>query len=234
MAIYQRRIKILTEHADFTRRLKLAELLKFAQELSIAHTTELGAGREKTLDKGLLWVVGRQHFEIVKIPLYDEHVLLESWPGETRFFFLPRFYEFSDEDTHEVLVRGTAVWSLIDEKTRMPIVPGEHDIFIPEEKTGREIDLPLGFRIPELKEEAEFEVRYSDADLNGHLNNTAYLNKVMDLIPTDYLKAHEPKALDVQYKKEIKLGETITLSYGLVDSSWWFSCEKFMIKIEFH
>ena len=231
MSIYEERLKILTEHADFQRKLKLSELLKFTQESSIAHNTEYGAGREATLDKGLLWVIGRQRFEISRMPDYDVFVRLRTWPGKTKYFFMPRFYEIVDDKTGELLVRGTAIWSLIDEKARHPIIPSEYGIHIPEESD--EFPLPPFPPVPELSRVAAFEVHYGDADLNGHLNNTAYFTKVMDLIPIDYLKHHELKAVDVQYKKEIKLGEVIELSYGLIGDSWWFACERFKIVIEF-
>lgn len=232
MEIYSQKLKILTEHADFNRNLRLRELLKFAQEMSIAHTTLMGAGRDKTLDKGLLWIVSKQHFEISRLPDYDEWIEMLSWAGETRFVLLPRFYEFNTL-AGETLIRGSAIWGLIDEKTRTIIKPVEHGIIIKPENTGRELAIPLGFRPPVLSERAEIEVKYSGADLNGHLNNTAYLDLVMDLIPISFLSSHNPKTLDIQYKKEIKLGGKTSVSYGLVDDCWWFSAEEFLIKIQY-
>ena len=53
------------------RRLRISTMFEWFQEGSITHTEELGCGREKTLDKGLLWVVTLQRAEIGRLPLYD-------------------------------------------------------------------------------------------------------------------------------------------------------------------
>ena len=233
MSILRKQEKILTEHADFRRKLKLSEMLKFTQEISIEHVTACGAGIDRTIDRGFLWVIGRQRFEIERMPLYDEEFELVTWPSKPKYYFMPRSYEFVSRDG-ENLIRGTAVWSLIDESTRHPIIPSEHDIpIIGDEVTGRELQLPPFGLTPELPNVSAFAVHYSDADINGHLNNTAYLSKVMDLIPLDYIKAHEIKALDVQYRKEIRLGEVVEMKYGLVDDAWWFACDHFRVMIQF-
>ena len=63
------------------------------------------------------------------------------------------------------------------------------------------------------------------------MNNTKYLDVCEDLIPTDFLLDHEAKELFCDYKKEIKLGEEFELSYGLIDGSYWFVSDHFVIRI---
>ena len=60
MSIYSIEYRILSSDTDANRRLRLSRLFTLLQEASIAHTTELGMGREKTLDRGLLWIVTLQ------------------------------------------------------------------------------------------------------------------------------------------------------------------------------
>ena len=233
MELYRKEIKILSSCCDYKRKLRLSELLKFTQEASIEHTTLMGMGREKTLDKGLLWIVSKQHYEISSLPSYDDAIELLSYAGETRFILLPRHYEITLASSNEPLIKGSAIWGLIDEKSRQPILPLEHGIEIIPYVTGREIDIPLGIKVPPLEKEGEIEAKYSCCDLNGHLNNASYIDVVMDLIPLDYLNGHEPRILDVIYKKEIRLGEKVALKYGQKEDVWYFSSEYFVIKIEF-
>jgi hypothetical protein len=49
--------RLLASDCDAERRVKLSALLRSIEEVSIADTTRLHMGREKTLDKGLLWVI---------------------------------------------------------------------------------------------------------------------------------------------------------------------------------
>ena len=88
--------KLLTSNCDVNRKLKLSELLNWFQEIAIRDTEEHGMGRDKTLDRGLLWVVTGYRIEINRLPVYDEHVTLTSWPGKTIHVFFPRYFRMTD------------------------------------------------------------------------------------------------------------------------------------------
>ena len=71
MSVYREEILLRSKDVDLFRRLRLSRLFELLQEASIRHTEQLGMGREKTLDKGLLWVVTMQRCEISRMPEYD-------------------------------------------------------------------------------------------------------------------------------------------------------------------
>ena len=54
MSIYRKELLLRSEHVDMYRRLRTSELFRLLQEASIRHTEELGMGRDKTLDRGVL------------------------------------------------------------------------------------------------------------------------------------------------------------------------------------
>ena len=74
MNIYRKDIRILSKDADMARTLRLSTMFTWMQEAAIAHTIELGVPREKTLDKGLLWVVTQLRAVMTRLPSYDETV----------------------------------------------------------------------------------------------------------------------------------------------------------------
>ena len=78
MSVYEKGYRLLSSDVDAGQRLRLSRLFTFLQEASIAHTTELGMGREKTLDRGLLWIVTLQQVQVARLPVYDEDVKLLS------------------------------------------------------------------------------------------------------------------------------------------------------------
>ena len=61
--------------------MRLSVLMRLFQECCIAHTEELGMGREKTLDRGFLWVINSETIEITRLPEYDEEITLLCRPG---------------------------------------------------------------------------------------------------------------------------------------------------------
>lgn len=210
--IYEQTLLLGSEHVDCFRRLRTSTLFSLLQTASIRHTEALGMGREKTLDRGLLWVVGRQHVVIDRMPVYDERITLRSWPGETMRVLFPRYYELLSENG-EPLVRAGAVWSLMDVETRATAFPDEYGVEIEGVETGREV--PYLAKMPALSttELAEFVVPYSYVDLNDHLNNARYFDMVEDVLPPSR-GGKKLREILTEYHAEIKLGETVHLEWG--------------------
>ena len=148
------------------------------------------------------------------------------------FFFMRQERNLTTKG--EVLVKGVAVWTLIDKKSRKMINPSHYGIQIPCDSMEGQIEFPPSYSFQEeLPLEAKIEATYSRCDLNGHLNNTFYFDCVQDLIPIDYLKSHECVSINVSYKKEIPLGESAPIQYGIFDSHCDFQSDHFQIRLEY-
>ena len=210
--VYSLELRLKNRDVDMFRRLRTSRLFELLQEAAIAHTEALGMGREMTLDRGLLWVVTLQRAEIARIPEYDERIRVESWPGETMHVLFPRYYRLTGEGGEE-LVRASALWMLVDEKTRRFVFPERYGIRIDGVTTGREPDLPTAPAALETTRERAFTVPYSYVDLNGHMNNTRYFDLAEDCVGA----AAEGRALsrvETEYKTEARLGDRLSLRWG--------------------
>ena len=218
MSIYRYEYRILSSDTDADRRLRLSRLFTLLQEASIAHTTQLGMGREKTLDRGLLWIVTLQQAEIVRLPMYDETIRLRSWPGKMMHLLFPRYYRIEDERGN-TLIDASALWALMDEKKRSVVFPEQHGIRIRGVHTGKEIPLPAAPRMPLHPETGTFTVPYSYVDLNGHMNNTRYFDLAEDLMP-QALRSRRIARIQTEYAREAREGDTITLQREATDDGY--------------
>ena len=210
--IYTQEFKIRSTEVNKHRFLRTSALFTMLQEISIAHTTALGMGRDKTLDRGLLWILAQQRAEINRMPEYDEDVVLKSWPGDMMRMLFPRYYQMETADG-EILIKGSAIWSLLGEESRTLIDSDEYGVHIDGYTTGDEIDLIAGPRPSELTNHSEFSVPFSYIDINGHLNNAKYFDIVDDLIPA----AHEglmPSLIAVRYITEARENSILNLDWG--------------------
>ncbi len=54
-------------------------------------------------------------------------------------------------------------------------------------------------------------VGYSDVDVNEHLNNSRYVDFIMDCFTLEEHKKHSIKSIEVNYSNEALPGDTITL-----------------------
>ncbi len=230
--IYEIQLKIRSIDVDMHRRLRTSVLLSWIQEAAIAHTEALGMGREKTLDKGLLWIVNMQRIEISRLPVYDEEVLLRSWPGKSMHLLFPRYFELLDRDG-KVLVSGSALWSLINENTRALIFPEKFGIRIDGNETGSELPLPTPARMLPCTDSRSFTVPYSFIDLNRHMNNTRYLDLAEDCI-FEEVKDQALRSVRIEFQREILFNDTVALAWGHEDGRWLITgtVEKPCFKIE--
>ncbi len=230
--VYEQELLLGSEHVDCFRRLRTSTMLRLFQTISIRHTEQLGMGRDKTLDKGLLWVIARQRVEIAHMPEYDERIVLRSWPGETMHVLFPRYYEIAAADG-STLVSGSAVWLLMDAEGRGTVFPDEHGIEIEGVETGREMPYMTKIAPIEAAGHAVFTVPYSYVDINGHMNNARYFDLVEDHIPAAR-EGRPLRALQAEYHAEAPLGTALSLDWGEQDGRYYAcgSGEKLCFKME--
>ena len=219
MSLYERELKLRSRDVDLYRRLRVSELFALLQEAAIAHTEALGMGREKTLDRGLLWIVTMQSAEIRRMPEYDETIRLFSWPGETMHLFFPRHYRIESE-TGETLIRANALWMLVDQQSRRMVFPERYGIEIAGVTQSDELPLPSApARLPTTEERA-FRVPYSYVDLNGHMNNTRYFDLMEDCLPAA-AEGRVLRSVRTEYTGEARLGDTLTVRWGGQNGRWY-------------
>ena len=210
--MFRRELLLRSKDVDLHRRLRTSRLFELLQEASIRHTEELGMGRDKTLDKGILWVVGLQRAEIRRMPVYDEQIVLKSWPGKTMHLFFPRYYQL-ETAAGEVLLKASALWTLVDESTRKVVFPEKYGVVIEGEVTGEEISLPASPRKLETDRAVPFRVPYSYVDLNGHMNNTRYFDLAEDCIPAS-LEGRPLRLIQTEYVSEARIGDELQVRWG--------------------
>ena len=236
MSFYEKDYTIQSSDVDMFRRLRVSKLFEFMQEAAIHHTEALGAGRAKTLDRGVLWVVTMQHAEINRLPEYDEKVKLISWPGITMSVMFPRYYELVS-DSGELLARGSALWMLMDMVERDMVFPDEEGIEIEGCVTGREYPLPKPLKPIETDKNVDFTVPFSYSDINGHLTNTKYFDIAEDMTSLSAL-GRTPKYVFAEYSGEARFGETVDIALTETDNLVYLAGTKeqkkvFKVKFEY-
>ena len=209
MNIYEQDYRIAYSDTDMRRRLRLSRLFTLLQEAATDHAAILGAGREKTLDRGILWIVTLQQAEISRMPVYDEQVKIVTWPGKPKHLLFPRWYRVTDRQGN-ALIEASSLWALMDANTRKAVFPEQSGIMLPGVQTGLESPLPRPPQAPQTDETAVFTVPFSYVDQNGHMNNTRYFDLAEDRMP-DALRTQKLLRVCTEYSREARLDDIITL-----------------------
>ena len=56
----------------------------------------------------------------------------------------------------------------------------------------------------------DYHVRFYDLDMNGHVNNSKYLDWIFEVMGADFLTQYIPKKINLKYVKEVRPGGVIT------------------------
>jgi len=218
--MYEEKILIRSHHVTSSRQLSFSRLLEFFQDATINRLEELGVGRDRTLDKGLLWVIARQKTEIRRMPVYDETVTLRVWALETMHILFPWQYEVEAEG--EVVISGSAVWALIDREERHFVFPEKHEIYIEGERPGQPSLASYRHDFSAEAEVTHLKPRYVDLDLNGHVNNCRYFDIIWDLLPRQMQTISHPVRLEAEYLREVCSGEWLEIYHEESAGAWHF------------
>ncbi len=210
---YTTEITVLSSQCDQFQVFRMASLFQLLQEISIADVEKAGYAHNRTLDQGLLWVISRMRVELDRPICYGERLRVSTIAGKRAHMMFPRYYEIQDEGGRTIM-RGSAVWLLISRETRLPVTPEEYDIDIPGVSEKGMPQLPMGLRSIESDIPAIIrKVMYSDIDLNGHMNNTRYLDWIDDMYDTHFHEVTRMRVLQINYLKELSCGDQVTLLY---------------------
>jgi acyl-ACP thioesterase len=188
----------------------LSRLFKMLQDAAIDHANQFGSGTIAVAERAESWVLNRIEAAIERYPRAGELLDVETWSIGIKGF--KGYREFRVRDAAgTVIVTASSLWLYISLKTKSLIrVPRELAAQFP---VGRE-----SAAFPQLEHlqlaapsagGATFPVtlRYSDFDVNHHVNNASYFELVQTALVQAGFSAH-PRRVALKYAKEIQTGTT--------------------------
>ena len=128
----------------------------------------------------------------------------------------PRSVVAYDQKGQE-LFRSISIWVLMDSQTRAMILPGKSGVLVDGTLRGNELAAPKAIAPALLHRQTVRQVRYTQLDRNGHMNNTRYLDWIDDLLPSAFHKEYPVREFSVSYHAEAREGQEITLDWDLSD-----------------
>ena len=208
--LYKQTIAVKPEDVNSEGRLKLSALLQYAQQVSGGHSDALGFDWNTLASQDLFWAVLRHRVEIRRLPNAGETVYLETWPIPATRSAYPRAVRAMDSQGN-VLFETVSLWVLMHLSNRQMVLPGKSGVDVPGIVRGDELAMPGSIPTFDHQDQLLWQVGTQDLDLNGHVNNAKYLDRVEDL-----LRDTTPRELTICYLSEALLGQEITLGVNYV------------------
>jgi acyl-ACP thioesterase len=212
--VHRTTVRVRSYETGVDGRLQVPVLCRLLQEAATIHAAELGVSVESLIEDGCAWVLSRMRVVVHRWPTVDDEVVIETWPQALNRLTTERRFEVRLADG-PVLATATTLWLVLDLERRRPIrVPSRIVEALSRHDVG---DTPVRaekLNDPNLVEgQSEFGVRRSDLDLAGHVNNTSYVEWIVEAIPDDLWSRHVLSELDISYLAESHRGEAIVSGF---------------------
>lgn len=219
--IYTKDMKLGYQHLDFSGHWRMADMFSELADLATEHAQSLNVWNP-SMAGSYGWVVSKYHFRILKPLTQQDEIHISTWPSTGTRVVFPRYYQVKNGHD-EICIEGVGLWTLLDLKNRRITMPSRVGITFPEQLAAPlDISVEASFSDDEgytFMEERQ--VRYSDIDVNQHLNNARYIEWTCDLIDCHRFKEGYIADLSIYFKKETAPGQILTLEMKEVDDQFF-------------
>lgn len=198
---------------DFRGKATLPIVGNFLLKVATLHAHERGFGYDAIVKDHTAWVLSRLSMEMYEYPVHDEEITVETWIEDVNRLFTQRCIRFIN-GKGEVIGYARSIWAAIDMNTRRPkdILSWRPDL---AEYIVNDVDCPVRKpgKVPEVKGEAitGYTVRYSDIDINCHMNSIKYIEHTIDAFDLDIFKEKSIRFFEIAYLAEGAFGDKLKL-----------------------
>ena len=220
MAVYEYKAHIRYSDINENNELSDKGLINILSEAAGKHSAVVGNGLNDLEKTGITWMLLFWKVRFFKRPTWNTDLEVKTWPRSFNKISSWRDFEVYDENREKVAI-ATTEWVLIDVKKHgigritEEIINSygitDKSVF-QEEVSGK------------LKEEENIQATYEytatrrDIDVNHHVNNANYLDIACEAFPNDF-DIDKVKDIEIYYKKQIKIGETVRCYYSNNDEA---------------
>lgn len=221
MKTYEEKIRLLTRDCDMNGQWRISAIQEAMQETAGTHSMLLGCGRDELLKNNIVWVLSRCEIHMDRYPRLGDRITVSTFPMPTRICFFPRYYIFTDE-RGELIGKAGTLWLLLDIHTRKMLPPGEVGKLIPD---NHDLSVPMNLpaTVGQLQGDefiSEYQTRYSDLDVNGHVNNARYADWLCDCLGIELMKQYEPESVILNYNREVLPDQRVRLRRVMKDMQY--------------
>lgn len=212
--MYEMKIRIRFSDIGSDQKLRLYELPKYFQDISIEHSEAAGVGIPYLAPRSLAWLLTSWQIDIERLPVYNEVVTVRTWPYSFRSSFGYRNYEIIDAEGRRI-VKAYALWLHTDIANMKPAVtlPEEYSKYGLDEQLEMEYQ-PRKITLPaEMDEVDQVLVTEHYADMYQHMNNAMYVDIASDYLPENA----EIIRIRVDYRKQVKIGDRMHIRRHLAE-----------------
>ncbi|MGD8523849.1 MAG: thioesterase [Desulfobacterales bacterium] len=208
--VWKDTFRIRSYEVDCHGKLSMLSIFNFMQEAASSHADALGVSIQQLLCENYTWLLSRVKITMTSYPAWTDDLTVMTWPSGMQRLFALRDFQFKDQKD-SIVGAALSAWLVIDTHKRRPVriapfikrlkpVEGDHILPGPLDKLQ-----PLDTHDSERK----FQVRFRDLDINQHVNNTSYVEWILESMPAAVKKDAILTELEINFLAESFLHDRI-------------------------
>jgi acyl-ACP thioesterase len=193
--------------------ISLHALFDFMQDAASEHAVKLGYGRDDLLKKNHFWVLSRMYAEIYKQPVWNDNVIVKTWPSGVDKMFAMRNYDIRFRNGSHI-ASASSSWLIVDRITKKIQRPDEFLVRYNNENDTLSPPLRGAVKLPGTSDGSRshtFRVSVNDLDVNLHTNNVNYLRWICNTYDLNFIMNHHPSSVEINYLAESVFGDEIII-----------------------
>ena len=208
--MYTQNYTIRSYEVDAAGNLSVSSIFNLLQDSASGHALDLGVSVPQLLAENYTWVLSRMVLKVSHYPVWQDTVQIQTWPSGMQGAFALRDFEIRDRNKQSMGC-ATSAWIVMDTEKRRPVRP---TMFAELLKPAQEASI-LDYVLKKLPVqngdyvEKRFSVRYSDLDINQHVNNVSYIEWLLESIPIFGDKTRRLSELEINFLGEAFQGDQV-------------------------
>ena len=199
-------------HVDFNGRLTMGVLGNHLLNCAGFHASDRGFGIATLNEDNYTWVLSRLAIELDEMPYQYEKFSVQTWVENVYRLFTDRNFAVIDKDGKKIGY-ARSVWAMINLNTRKPadllaLHGGSIVDYICDEPCP--IEKPSRIKVTSNQPVATLTAKYSDIDINGHVNSIRYIEHILDLFPIELYQTKRIRRFEMAYVAESYFGNELS------------------------
>ena len=203
---------------DISNKITNKAILSFLEDAGGIHSNIAGYGLKDIKRTNLSWIILNWKLQVLKRAEYADTITVRTWSSSTDKLFAYRDFEVLNE-AGEIIAIATTKWLIVD--IRNGRITKLTDEIVKPSKTENKKVFPE-YEFPTLEEpekiflSTSYTINRQMIDINKHVHNICYYDLAEIALPEE-MADREFNNVEIMYKKEIKLGETVQCNYSKVE-----------------
>ena len=218
--VFEMKYTIRSTDVDIFGNCRPSALLCVFQDMATDHSRIAGMDQDILTERyNAAWLLVRMWYRLERPLRMGEELSLRTWHRGAGGLIVYRDFDLTVNG--QSVGEAVSAWVVADRENRKMLRPSLVECIasspVPENVKERQLKL---IKTPKDKQLIHRrEIRYSDLDLNGHMNNTRYADVIMDVMTAAEMQGRWVSEMQINYSMECGPGESISIFRRMEEGS---------------